>query len=44
MLRWAAVPVVVFALTFAGSLAYFAIDDGDDSSGTPRPCRAGGSW
>ena len=41
MLRWAAVPVVVFALTFAGSLAYFVIDDGDDSSGTPAPTPGG---
>jgi TolB protein len=28
MLRWAALPVVVFALAFAGSLAYWELDDG----------------
>jgi hypothetical protein len=33
MLRWARVPVAVFALVFAGSLAYFELlDDGAGSS------------
>jgi TolB protein len=36
MLRWARVPAAVFVLAFAGSLAYFELDDGADS----RPGRA----
>jgi dipeptidyl aminopeptidase/acylaminoacyl peptidase len=36
MLRWALVPAAVFALSFAGSLAWFALDD----DGGPEPGRA----
>ncbi|HEX9306070.1 MAG TPA: hypothetical protein VF894_01190 [Anaeromyxobacter sp.] len=31
MIRWALVPAAVFVLAFAGSLAYFELDDGDHS-------------
>ena len=34
MLRWALVPAAVFVLAFAGSLAYFALDD--DGGGDPE--------
>src|SRR4051812_21866124 len=48
MLRWARVPALVFVLAFAGSLAWFLLDDGDESGGAPAHVRsdpppAGGS-
>jgi len=39
MLRWALVPAAVFALAFAGSLAWFALED----EGGSEPGREGGS-
>jgi TolB protein len=45
MLRWALVPAAVFALAFAGSLAWFALDDEGGSEPGPaaaaKPAQAG---
>jgi Tol biopolymer transport system component len=45
MLRWAAVPAVVFAVSFCGSLAYFALDDDagpDRGTATATPAAPAG--
>jgi TolB protein len=45
MLRWALVPAAVFALSFAGSLAWFALDDDGGAepgrAAAPKPAQAG---
>ena len=45
MLRWALVPALVFVLAFAGSLAYFALDDDErpdaGRAAAPKPAGAG---